>query len=427
MDADGIPDNRIGAHQRARRYVQQIGRRDQARSGIHDRRPRPERAYRRITPAQMTTGAGRDDLSRRLAGAGLNTQLHVDPPCRVSDDAWSAVLRELIREKLTGFALAACEEGWLKLEEIQVRRLVAEHRKAMTLSLLAECELVLLSETFREAGVPIVVLKGPVLAHQFYPDPTLRPFVDLDLLVKTSDWRRACDVLSGAGYVRLTPEPGAGFDERFGKAATHARESGAEVDLHRTLVVGPYGLWIDPEELMASTVPLHIANRHYSRLDDTALLLHQCMHAVLGEKRTRLLPLRDIAQILRRGNIDWLRLTDWAQRWRLEIVFSQALRLLAETLNVGPPREARHWLRTPFTGRDRRLLRAYTSDKRDRGGTAITTVYAINGLRPRLAYIKTMLYPHQEFLAARVGRGRRAFLHRLIVPIRWLARKARVG
>lgn len=52
------------------------------------------------------------------------------------------------------------------------------------------------------ASVPCIVLKGFDLAQRLYPDPGLRPFQDLDLLLRRSDLDSAVAVLSRGGYRR---------------------------------------------------------------------------------------------------------------------------------------------------------------------------------------------------------------------------------
>ena len=106
-----------------------------------------------------------------------------------------------------------------------------------------------LSSAMAEAGVPTIVLKGPAVASTFYPDRAWRSYGDLDLLVAAADWRGACEVLVRRGFRRIIPEPRPGFDERFGKGASFEDARKLQVDLHRTLAMGPFGLWIDPGAL----------------------------------------------------------------------------------------------------------------------------------------------------------------------------------
>ncbi|MBI5962599.1 MAG: nucleotidyltransferase family protein [Chloroflexi bacterium] len=56
------------------------------------------------------------------------------------------------------------------------------------------------SSLFEQAGIRALVLKGLALAHQYYPDPALRPVSDIDLLLKQADVLPALDLLAGAGF-----------------------------------------------------------------------------------------------------------------------------------------------------------------------------------------------------------------------------------
>jgi len=53
---------------------------------------------------------------------------------------------------------------------------------------------------FEAAGIRPLVLKGLALAHQYYPDPALRPISDIDLLLNQADVLPALDLLAGAGF-----------------------------------------------------------------------------------------------------------------------------------------------------------------------------------------------------------------------------------
>ena len=52
-----------------------------------------------------------------------------------------------------------------------------------------------LINSLREAGIPAVTYKGPVLAEVIYGNHVLREFRDLDVLVRPDDFQRAIDVL----------------------------------------------------------------------------------------------------------------------------------------------------------------------------------------------------------------------------------------
>src|SRR5207253_1468780 len=131
--------------------------------------------------------------------------------------------------------------------------LLETHREVVLPPLVVERGLLEVAPSFEEAAVEFLILKGPALAHTVYPDPAWRYFTDLDVLVAPKDWRRACAVLEALGFKRGQPEPRPGFVERFGGAPSYHRPTGVEVDLHRTLVLGPFGLWVETDRLFEWT------------------------------------------------------------------------------------------------------------------------------------------------------------------------------
>jgi hypothetical protein len=357
-------------------------------------------------------------LPRRIASFGLSGR-DGGEPIRVPDDAWPVVLSVLRGERVTGVAVAAWEAGWLMLTEGQSEELIGRHRDAMLGVLALERRLINLAASFEQAGVDVTVLKGSAFAHSFYPDPSWRSFGDIDLLVRTQDWRRASELLRALGLPRRLPEPRAGFDERFGKAAEHVGEGGLEVDLHRTLVVGPFGLWIDLEELAEHVVPFCLGGRQLRRLDDTAAFAHACIHASLGLWPPRLTPIRDVAQIGRVGRVDWRKLAEWGRRWKLSAVFQHALAIAEEYLGAETPEQAGA-LRTLVPSKvERRALLAYTTERRKRGGTTLATLHAIPGLRAKAGYVRMLLLPNRAFLTARSGGGRSSYRRRWTVALKW--------
>ena len=360
-------------------------------------------------------------LGLRIAAYGLDGR---EEPIDVGHDEWRRLIEFISAQRLSGIAAAAAGAGVLRLDDAQAEELRGIHVADMTWTLALERALLRIA---REAGtedLDHIVLKGPALAHRFYPDPSWRAFTDIDLLVRTADWRRACAVLERLGFHRQRPEPRAGFDERFGKAAVHIDGQGLNVDLHRTLVLGSFGLWMRPEELFDRTIPFTVAGVPFRRLDDTAMLLHACVHAALGFQDPLLMPLRDLAQVTCLGNIDWEEFGRWAARWKLSGVVGHAFDLAERLLGLEPPAELAG-VRTLAVGRrERRALDAYTTGLRARGGTVRSELWAVPGIRQKIELLRAMLFPDPAFLAARTEEGARpSYVRRWAVPIRWLLRR----
>lgn len=370
----------------------------------------------------MTEAADPRDLASRIAAFGLDGSM--EEPVDVPDRMWAPLLSTLIRERLTGLATAGAEVGWLTLPSRHAKEQLREAQlNAMLWSLTLERRLAAVASALEEAGIEAVVLKGAVLAHMVYPDPSWRPFGDLDLLVRNRDWDRITALIGTLGMRRRLPEPRPGFDKRFGKAAVFIGTEGAEIDLHRTLTAGPFGLWIDTDELVDRSVTFEIGGVRLRRLDSTALLLHASIHASLGWRPPLLWTLRDVVQIARSDQVDWDDLLGLARRWKMQPVLSHSFRTARAALRVDLPVESGRFEAARPRRRDQRLVEAYTTDRRSRGGTALATIRALPGLRSKARYVWAMLVPSREFMAVRTGSPRPSYLRRWLVPARWALRR----
>jgi hypothetical protein len=356
--------------------------------------------------------------ARGIAGFGLTTPKSLGAP--PTDEEWLKLLGAIRSHKLCGLAIAAVEHGALQVSDQRRIELLHIQRAMMVHVLHIEKKLCHLGLTFDESGIDFVVLKGPAFANALYPDSAWRPFSDLDLMVGRTNWRNACSALATEGYVRVIPEPHEGFDERFGKAAAHRGEDGFEIDLHRTLVLGPFGLWLDPHELLDHTRSVWIGGRRFQRLDDTASLVNACLHAALGARPPFLLALRDVMQIAQSGDVDWDRLAGWNRKWRLTAALRYAFETASQMLTVPIPNEAAAITSTRVRRSEARALQSYITEARGRGGMALSTLKAIPGLRAKAAYIFCLLVPNEEFLRARANGKSTSLLQRWKVPLRWL-------
>lgn len=366
-----------------------------------------------------------NELAARLAGYGLPDRRDVQIRELTPRD-WRALRAVVFSQRLTGIAARAAEAGSLALTDEAAAELSRDYRDASALCLILERRLLVLARAFEQAGIDVVVLKGPATARAFYPSPSWRMFGDIDLLVRTSDWRPACALLAELRFRRQLPEPRPGFDERFGKSATHVDGEGFQVDLHRTLALGPLGLMSRPDELFDRTTSFRLEDITLLRFDDTVSLLHACVHASLGSFPPRLLPLRDVAQIASVGDVDWESFAGLATHWMLGAVVRHAFETVSHRLNITLPLPAQQLMTWPASRRERRLLAAYTTDRRRGGGLTLSMVWAVPGFVSKWAYLRALLFPDRAFLQARTDAGDRAtYRSRWRVPLRWLGHRSK--
>jgi hypothetical protein len=360
-----------------------------------------------------------DVMTRAIAGFGL-PGVPEPEQTEVPERRWQELLSRVRMQRITGLATESGAAGWLTLTELQSSELLAAHRDAMVWCLNVERKLLALADSFEAEILTFAVLKGPSVAHTVYADPSQRSFADLDLLVDSRDYERACRLLRDLGHVRRQPEPRPGFDVRFGRASVHKHpDDSIEVDLHRTPGWGPFAQWIDAKELLERTARFSLGGRRIGRLDDTGILLNVAMHASLGARSPKLVPLRDVLQVSTEGDVEWDVLWRWAREWHVAAVLQHAFAIASATLDAPVPPAVDSFLGESPPDRDTRALRAYTGRGRAEGGTAIATLKAIPGVRAKAAYAKALLLPDRAFLRARVGSGGFAYLRRWTVPMKW--------
>lgn len=154
-----------------------------------------------------------------------------------------------------------------------------------------------LLDRFAEAGIPLILLKGPALGLTIYSDPALRPYEDYDLLLPADRLDDARALMFQAGHVVFAEE---------WHAVTLRKPDHPDVDLH----VSPFHEVVRPDRV----APLWARCRTQEMSDRTVRVLapeDQLRHILThGLRRNSLSPVRwvvDAVYQLRaaRGGFDW--------------------------------------------------------------------------------------------------------------------------
>lgn len=137
------------------------------------------------------------------------------------------------------------------------------------------------------------------------------------------------------------------------------------------------------------------------------------------------MPVRDVAQVASFAKIDWNVVAERTRRWRLSSVVRHAFETASNILGATVPEEAGSVMTIKPRRGEVRALNAYITDRRQRGGTAVSVLRAIPSLRGKVAYARALLFPSRDFLVARQQNGRHSYLRRLAVPVRWFTGRRR--
>jgi hypothetical protein len=278
--------------------------------------------------------------------------------------------------------------------EAQQAEAQARHAAAMATALLLDRELLAVMDLLEPDGVDVVVLKGTALAHLDHPHPSHRAYGDVDLLVAASQIEHAEARLVAVGGRRVHDEPRPGFDRRFGKGSSYRMPSGFEVDLHRTLALGPFGLAIEPRDLLAERQSFSLAGREVVALGRTRRFVHACYHAVLGRARAQYVPLVDLVLTAPRDADETARVVELVRRWRGEVVIDAAIAAAIEQLGWPAPDHVTRALgELRGSRREHRWLGGYVGAGRSSARLTFSAIEALESWRDRVAYVEAVVWP----------------------------------
>ncbi len=233
---------------------------------------------------------------------------------------WDAFLGLARHHRLEPLLYYGLRHSWLTGIPDKIRTEWEAQRRMSVASVLYHQEaLKEIAATFENRSVPFILLKGEALSKALYPQDGLRPYSDIDLLIRPETYEPAKAILMGLGFrlrktaneaerLRLFGE--IEFDKDVPVPLT--------VDLHwDTLMTSwePQSLLAD-DNTWASLDHVCLGNRVIPILKGEVLLIYLCVHFAFHHVFDGLLLLCDLFLILRRDaeKTDWDRLIGMAHR-----------------------------------------------------------------------------------------------------------------
>ena len=140
-----------------------------------------------------------DDLLRYVIGAVRN--IPCSPPvCR--PEAWDHVVSCLTVHRILPL-MASHMVSWPQ-ECRPPEKIMAVFENALLTgaarNLLMGQQIGRVLTAFQEAGIPVLLIKGPALGRTVYPDPALRQSSDIDLLIRPEDFLSSEKIMESLGY-----------------------------------------------------------------------------------------------------------------------------------------------------------------------------------------------------------------------------------
>ncbi len=224
-------------------------------------------------------------------------------PLTVEPTEFAAFYGRVRGERLDGLLLRMWRDGDLELTDHRAEVFTRAHRDDMEQVLRLERAALHVAELLSGAGIPAVFMKGIALANTVYADPAWRSFGDVDVLVQPGRLVAAIEVLVAAGAARPLPEVRPGFDGRFAKDVP-VLVDGMTVDLHRTLIQGPFGEGIPVPSLIERSRPIELGGQTIQVLDPTDAYVLAALTAGAADVPARLITLRDLLELERADEFD---------------------------------------------------------------------------------------------------------------------------
>ncbi|MEU0510286.1 nucleotidyltransferase family protein [Amycolatopsis sp. NPDC006125] len=334
-----------------------------------------------------------------VAGYRLPGSDRAFPAEPVATEEWPRLLAAARKHRMTGLLTAAITAGAFPATGEQAREVKSAHATNQMRVLVLEHELLRILDLLDGAGIEARVLKGTAVAHLDYPDPALRSFNDLDVMVRAADIDRTVAVLGTAGFRRTLAEPRPGFDRRFDKGMTLRPPAGYELDLHRTFVLGPWGRRVDLDAVWDTGQEFAIGGRAVRALSPPNRFLHACYHAALGDWPLRLGSLRDVAEMLR--VVDPGPVLALAGSWGAEAVVAAAVADTVRLLGIKVPGPLARWAVAYVPSpRDESWLGLHTTPDKTFAAQAVATLRVLPW-RDKPAYLRALVFPDADYTADR--------------------------
>jgi hypothetical protein len=239
------------------------------------------------------------------------------PATTLPSGTWDTILSLAQREGLSSTVYARVRAGapGTAVPESATASLARRYDEGAARTAKAYAELEPVLRALGAAGVRAMLLKGAALARFTYEDPALRPFTDLDLLVRADDVAAAGQAMRAAGYAAAGPEHPTGTYEHCYFAPSWQR---LPVDIHWRYAEPFHAIELDYVDLFARASLVRIGHEAALLPSPEDLLVALSVHVVreVWESKPMLRYLCDVAETIRRQRVDWDRLVACARASR---------------------------------------------------------------------------------------------------------------
>jgi hypothetical protein len=194
-----------------------------------------------------------------------------------------------------------------------------------------------------ENGIINIPLKGAALFERVYSEAPFRFLGDIDILICREDFKKIGRILTCLGYLQLPLER---FTRNYGYSSHFVKsQDRILIDVHWDLFQKPSPFSVDTKTVWKNARNTTICNINTLAMsceDNVLFLCAKLFEDLLGLRCVRLVPLCDIAQIVRcsKKRMSWDYVLDKAEKWNLALPVHFALRCADMLYDTPVPKEA---------------------------------------------------------------------------------------
>ena len=197
------------------------------------------------------------------------------------------------------------------LTKLAEGRLKQEYFQTAAFNLLLSSEIPSLLQAFTKEGIPVLWVKGVILAATIYSDLGFRPSGDLDIIVSSENIDRAEKAIRTLGYIPASPEAFGDFEKEISHARAYQKKGGKgfALELHQALVSDMHSTTpTNGEWFWSHSIQVSINGFPLFTLSPEANLIYLCGHLICHHGwEPRFIWLYDIHRLLEKyqETFDW--------------------------------------------------------------------------------------------------------------------------
>jgi hypothetical protein len=286
-------------------------------------------------------------------------------------------------------------------------------------------ELGKLLETFRNAGLQVIILKGAALAEKIYGNLALRPMTDVDLLVKKKDLLRLDEQLKILGYkpTDISLED-IDFYSTYLTTLDYRSLASNSPSFHihwhfvnSTIPNESYIKHIKIEDIWRDAEKTKIADKETLMMAPHHLLIHLSEHALrVTHSLSKLSFFCDIDEAVNyyQERLDWQKLVKESLKFNLNRMVYPSLYFTAKFLETKIPENVL-WKLKPerFSLGERIFMNLISNNKRFPGLSYLVHLAMNNGFLRKINFLEKTLFPPPQIMAQRsyIPRSKFSYMH----------------